>query len=156
TPSPTAPAAHTAATLIPSAQPIGPGVEIQIASVANLMLFDKTKLSVPAGARVHLVFKNTATVDTLPHNWLLVNVGTEARVAAAGLVDGPDAGYVPPSPDVPVATPLAAPRQTVDVTFTAPAPGAYPYICTVPGHYMMMKGVLTVTPAATPAVTEKP
>ena len=42
-------------------------------------------------------------------------------------------------------TPLAAPKQAAEVTFTAPAPGKYPYICTFPGHYLLMKGVLTVT-----------
>ena len=42
--------------------------------------------------------------------------------------------------------PLAKPGESSEVTFTAPEPGKYPYICTVPGHYMMMKGVLTITP----------
>jgi azurin len=35
--------------------------------------------------------------------------------------------------------------MTADVTFTAPAKGTYPYICTFPGHYQTMKGVMTVT-----------
>jgi uncharacterized cupredoxin-like copper-binding protein len=43
-------------------------------------------------------------------------------------------------------TPMAKPGESAEVTFNAPDPGTYPYICTVPGHYMMMKGVLTVTP----------
>jgi azurin len=43
-------------------------------------------------------------------------------------------------------TQMAPSGTTSEVTFTAPAAGAYPYICTFPGHYMMMKGVLTVTP----------
>jgi azurin len=30
------------------------------------------------------------------------------------------------------------------VTFTAPAAGDYPYICTFPGHYMTMRGVMHV------------
>jgi azurin len=122
-------------------------VELQIASVANTMAFDKTKLTVPAGAEVHLTFKNNSTITTLPHNWALVKPGTEAAVAAAGLKYGEKAGYMDVSDhDVLAFTPMAKPGESSDVTFTAPGAGTYPYICTIPGHYMMMKGVLTVTP----------
>jgi azurin len=79
---------------------------------------------------------------------VLVKTGTEAAVAAAGLKTGEGAGYVDVRDhDMVAHTPQAKPGETVDITFTAPdTPGAYPYICTTPGHYMMMKGVLTVTP----------
>lgn len=123
-------------------------VELTLSSVANTMTFDKTALTVPAGAEVHLVLKNNATMSTLPHNWVLVKAGTEASVAAAGLKLGEPAGYFDVrDKDALVHTPMAKPGESSEVTFTAPAdPGAYPYICTVPGHYLMMKGVLTVTP----------
>ena len=119
-----------------------------MSSVGNQMAFDKTTLTLPAGAEVHLTLKNTATVATLPHNWVLVKTGTEASVAAAGLKRGEPAGYVDViDRDMLAFTPLAKPGETTEVTFTAPSePGTYPYICTMPGHYMMMKGVLTVTP----------
>jgi azurin len=111
------------------------------------MAFDKTKLSVPAGAEVHLALKNNATMATLPHNWVLVKPGTEASVAASGLKLGEPAGYIDVrDKNMLVHTPLAKPGETVEVTFTAPEAGSYPYICSFPGHYMMMKGVLTVTP----------
>ncbi len=125
-----------------------PHVELQIASVANTMTFDKTSLTVPAGAEVHLVLKNNATMTTLPHNWALVKPGTEASVAAAGLKMGDPAGYIDVRDhDILANTDQAKPGQSSEVTFTAPdQAGAYPYICTTPGHYMLMKGVLTVTP----------
>jgi azurin len=123
-------------------------VDVQIESVGNEMAFDKTALTVPAGAEVHLVLKNNATMSTLPHNWVLVKQGTEASVALAGLKRGDKAGYVDVvDRDMLAFTPLAKPGETTEVTFTAPdEAGKYPYICTMPGHYMMMKGVLTVTP----------
>jgi azurin len=128
-----------------------PHVELQVGTVANTMTFDKTALTVPTGAEVHLVLKNNSSVATLPHNWVLVKPGTEARVAAAGLQLGEKAGYIDVSDhDMLVHTPLAKPGETAEVTFTAPDPGTYAYICTVPGHYMQMKGVLTVTPPAAP------
>ena len=122
-------------------------VELLIASVANTMTFDKTAMPVPAGAEVHLVFKNNATASTLPHNWVLVKPGTEASVALAG-VKLDQAGYVDVrNHDMLAHTTQAKPGgDTAEVTFTAPEAGTYPYICTTPGHYVMMKGVLTVTP----------
>ena len=123
-------------------------VELALASMANTMAYDKTKLSVPAGAEVHLTLKNNATMATLPHNWVLVKPGTEASVAAAGLKLGEPAAYFDGRDKNALAhAPLAKPGESTEVTFTAPTePGDYPYICTFPGHYMMMKGVLTVTP----------
>jgi azurin len=131
----------------PSAKPVQ-HVELEIATVANTMTFDKTSMTVPAEAEVHLVLKNKATMMTLPHDWLLVKPGTEASVAASGLAMGEQAGYIDVrDKNVLAHTGMAKPGATTEVTFTAPsAPGKYPYICTTPGHYLSMKGVLTVTP----------
>lgn len=142
-----APSIEPAPAVTEAPKPAPPHVEIQIASVGNSMVFDKTALSVPTGAEVHLVFKNNATASTLPHNWNLVKPGTEASVALAGLKYGEPAGYFDARDKDSIAhTPMAKPGESTEVTFIAPEPGKYPYICTVPGHYMMMKGVLTVTP----------
>jgi azurin len=122
-------------------------VELTIASVANTMTYDKTTLTAPSGAEVHLVFTNHSNMTTLPHNWALVKPGTEASVAAAGLKRGEGAGYIDVlNHDILAHTPMAKQGETSEVTFTAPEAGTYPYICTVPGHYMLMKGVFTVTP----------
>ena len=87
------------------------------------MAFDKTKLTVPAGAEVHLTMKNNATMATLPHNWVLVKPGTEAAVAAAGLKLGEPAGYFDVrDKDVLAHTPMAKPGETAEVTFTRPRP----------------------------------
>lgn len=121
-------------------------VEIEIASVGDTMAFDKTKLSVPAGSKVHITLKNRGTLPVMTHNWVLVKKGTEAHVAADGLEKAATTGYVVPGDDILAYTPMAAPGKTAEVTFDAPAPGTYPYICTFPGHYVVMKGELTVTP----------
>ena len=120
--------------------------ELEIASVGDTMFFDKKTLTVPTGSQVHLTLKNNGKLAVMQHNWVLVKKGAEAKVALAGMQNAPDAGYVVASEDVLAYTPLAPPQKTVEVTFTAPAPGDYPYICTFPGHYVVMKGVLTVTP----------
>lgn len=148
-PAATQPAVTATQTAAPAA-PTVQKVELEIASVGDTMTFDKAELTVPAKAEVHLVIKNNSKLDVLPHNWVLVHEKTEAKVAAAGLALGKDKNYLPEGDDDMIAgTPLAPPGKTAEVTFTAPKyPGKYPYICTVPGHYVMMKGVLTVTPSS--------
>jgi azurin len=155
TPAPSAQPASTGVAPQTSAAPVAsasaapaaePAQEV-ILNVNNDMKFDKTMLMVKAGAKVHVVVKSTATMPTMPHNWVLVKPGTEAQVALDGLNKAPDAGYVAPADASVLAfTPLAGPGGTAEVTFTAPAAGKYPYICTVPGHYITMKGVLMVSP----------
>jgi azurin len=141
------PAAPTPAAPASATLPDKPAakVELELSAQGSTMAFDKTALSVPAGAEVHLTL-NVKGPGILSHNWVLVKTGTEASVAAAGLAKGAAESYVAPGPDVLAFTPLAAPGKSAEVTFKAPAPGAYPYVCTFPGHYMMMKGLLTVTP----------
>ena len=142
---PTAAVAETAKAAT-AAAPETPVTELQVASVGNTMKFDKETLTVKTGARVHLSFHSNSTIAVMPHNWALVKPGTEAAVALAGLNKGESAGYIDPASDVIAYTPLAKPpNETVDVTFTAPAPGTYPYICTVPGHYVVMHGKLIVS-----------
>jgi len=157
----TPPPSATATAVAPAATPQAPStpsvtasavpvaakkVELEIASVGDTMFFDKKTLTVATGDLVHLTLKNNGKLAVMQHNWVLVKKGTEAKVALGGMEKAQDAGYVVPSDDVLAYTPLAPPQKTVEVTFTAPAPGDYPYICTFPGHYVVMKGVLTVSP----------
>jgi len=107
--------------------------------------FDVTSFTVKAGQKVHVVVKNNETMPNMFHNFTLVRPGTEAAVANAGLTAGEISAYVKPNdPNVIATTSLAKPGAPADVTFTAPEKGSYPYICTFPGHYMTMKGTLTV------------
>jgi azurin len=59
--------------------------------------------------------------------------------------NGADRNYIPRMPEVLQATPLVNPNEKVTLTFTAPdKPGEYPYICTFPGHWRIMQGVMKV------------
>ncbi|MFV1994383.1 MAG: plastocyanin/azurin family copper-binding protein, partial [Verrucomicrobiales bacterium] len=53
-------------------------------------------------------------------------------------------GYIPESEDILWHTKLLQPKQVDTIEFIAPAPGEYPYLCTFPGHWMLMRGVMTV------------
>ena len=53
--------------------------------------------------------------------------------------------FIPVSAKVLHATPLVNPNGRAELLFTAPLkPGSYPYLCTFPGHWRVMRGVLVV------------
>lgn len=111
------------------------------------LAFADTEFTVKAGEEVTLVFQNTATAAAMSHNVLvLTSADAINRVGQSAMAAGPAKEYIPDDEAVLAGTPVAAPGETVQVTFTAPStPGEYPYICTFGGHYMMMQGTMMVT-----------
>jgi glucose/arabinose dehydrogenase/azurin/lysophospholipase L1-like esterase len=121
---------------------------IAVSTVPGKMVFDKNELTVKAGSQVTLVFDNP---DEMAHNVVIVKPGKVETVgnaadAMAGLKDGYEKNFVPSMPEVLFATPLVNRGERFELKFTAPStPGEYPFICSFPGHWRMMKGVVRVT-----------
>jgi azurin len=60
---------------------------------------------------------------------------------------GAEKNYVPSIPEVLFSTPLINPGKSYKLTFKAPATtGDYPYVCTFPGHWTLMNGIMKVIP----------
>ena len=99
------------------------------------------------GEKIALTFVNP---DVVPHNWVLVKPDALARVGgeADALIADPEAvarHYVPKTDDVLAYADITAPGERQTIHFTAPqTPGRYPYLCTFPGHWKLMNGVLIV------------
>lgn len=123
----------------------GNGVTIDLASDGEMLAFDKTTLTVEAGQVVTINFQNTSIAQQ--HNWVLVDGGADVSrpIAEAGILAGLQGEYLPADRSKIIAhTGVLNGRESGSVTFTAPAPGTYLYICTVPGHYPIMQGTLIV------------
>jgi len=86
----------------------------------------------------------------MQHNLVIIKPGTTDKVGAAAdklAMDpnGAELDYVPKMGEVLFATALVDPEQTVTLRFTAPTePGMYPFVCTFPGHWRIMQGVMKV------------
>ena len=107
--------------------------------------FDQTQLTAKVGERIHLTFHNS---DDMFHNFVLCTPGRGDAVGTAALslgVEGPDRHYIPDTSDVLYHTRVLQPGETDGLYFAAPsAPGDYDYICSFPGHFTLMKGILRV------------
>jgi uncharacterized cupredoxin-like copper-binding protein len=124
----------------------GATVNLHITCDGDNMEFIPNRLNCKAGERVRLRFRHTGEIIDDPHNWVLLNPGTErAFLAYADREQGDDI-VVPPGAAgmVIAATPMCPRGKSVEVTFVAPAPGNYPFVCSVPGHGETMNGTLTV------------
>lgn len=121
--------------------------EIRIVAVPNQLAFSPSEVRVRAGRKLKVVFDNP---DHQIHNLVLVRPGTEKEVGllADQMLQDPDAyakGFVPDTDKVIWATPLVNADKKVSIDFTAPKePGRYPFLCTFPGHWRVMKGSLVV------------
>ena len=122
-------------------------VELTIATVGNTMQemrFDHENITVPAGAKVKITLINEGSDPTMIHNIVFVQEGTLEVTARAAIAAGPDKEFVPNSPTVIAASPLAQPGETVSFEFDAPEAGTYEFFCSYPGHWQQMNGKFIV------------
>jgi putative heme-binding domain-containing protein len=121
---------------------------VRIHTIPEQMQYDLPYFAVEAGRPVQVILQND---DLMPHNLVITVPGAIKDVAllAATMPPQQSAGsgkqYVPDVEQVLHATDLVPAGQYEILTFTAPAePGEYPYVCTFPGHWMRMNGVMVV------------
>lgn len=126
---------------------------IRIEAVTAQMKFDLSRITVAAGEEVVIEFVNR---DEMPHNLLITKEGALETVglAAEAMVSSPDAfgqSFIPKTPEVLFAMRLLQPGETLQARFTAPKqPGSYPFVCTFPGHWRTMNGIVSVVNAPAP------
>jgi azurin len=123
---------------------------IRVSTVPEQMLFDVKWFVVEAAKPVQVLLTNT---DTMPHNFVVGKPGSVKEIGTAAamvpLPSDPNAkAYVPDSPLVLQATRLINGGENERLNFTAPSePGEYVYLCSFPGHWLRMYGVMLVVPS---------
>ncbi|RFC46462.1 MAG: Azurin/Glucose/arabinose dehydrogenase, beta-propeller fold [Verrucomicrobia bacterium] len=125
---------------------------VRIACVREQLRFDLTEFQVKPGQPVKLVFSNP---DATPHNLVIAKPGhaEEIGVASNEMAKDPTAmqeGQFIPKDKISLMlhrTKMLAPGSEQILRFEAPRePGRYPYLCTFPGHWFVMKGEMVVNP----------
>ncbi|MCO8124573.1 plastocyanin/azurin family copper-binding protein [Stieleria sp. TO1_6] len=121
--------------------------DIQIETGSNLSYVTR-EFTVSANEALALTLSNP---DVVPHNWVLVKRGSLQHVGELGnqMIADPHAfarQYIPQSDQILAHTDIVAAGQKETIYFIAPTtPGRYPFLCTFPGHWMVMNGTMVVT-----------
>jgi azurin/lysophospholipase L1-like esterase len=119
---------------------------VNIGTLLEKMRYDVNEFEVKAGKKIILTFSNP---DFMPHNIVFVKPKTANEIAMAAMqlgAKGFEKGFVPDSDNILAASPLVDHGKDVKLEFTAPTdPGEYEYVCTFPGHHILMRGIMKVT-----------
>ncbi len=113
----------------------------------DLMKFDKNELRVFEGQKVSLTLNHTGKMskEIMGHNFVLLKKETNLNEFAQRAMLARENEYIPDGDETIIYTKLIGGGESDTITFTAPQKGSYTYICTFPGHYGLMKGVLIVS-----------
>ncbi|MEZ5329893.1 MAG: plastocyanin/azurin family copper-binding protein [Verrucomicrobiales bacterium] len=122
---------------------------ITIKAVPAALLYDQKEIKVRAGQALKLTFEND---DSQDHNLVIGTPGSlqEIGLAAVQMValpneEGLRKNYIPELPSVLAGTPIIGKGKSETLTLFAPStPGDYIFVCTYPGHFGTMNGVMEV------------
>lgn len=125
---------------------------VSVSCVAERMLFSLREFRVRPGQPIKVVFVNGDATD---HNFVIVRPGALEDVGIAANLMAKDprnasSDFIPPDKAdlILQATSMIGPTRSkqIDVLrFIAPRePGLYPFVCTFPGHWIVMNGVMVV------------
>ncbi len=118
----------------------------------DLMQYTVNAFEVDAGQQVELtlVHEGELPIDVMGHNMVILPTDgdyvafSQQVVNSGGSVDN---GYLPESmrAETIAYTSLIGGGESDTISFTAPSePGDYPFVCTFPGHFGIMNGIMTV------------
>lgn len=124
--------------------------EITITADKAQFLYDVKEFTVKPGQKVKLTFVNPVG-SIQPHNILIVKpekMQVVGMASMAGIADPTfltEKNAIPDSEDILFHSKLLQAGEEDVMEFTAPEEaGDYPYLCTYPGHWAIMNGVMKV------------
>lgn len=113
------------------------------------MKYNISSIEAKPGEEIKVVLTNVGVMpkEAMGHNWVLLKSGSDVTAFATAAAAAKDTGYIPAALKEQIVAHIdqLGPKQSGEVTFKAPTePGDYPFLCSFPGHFVMMKGTLTV------------
>lgn len=114
------------------------------------MQYDKKAITVTEGDNLTIKLKHVGKLPkaAMGHNVVILKPGTAMPAFAMKCAPAAANDYIPQDAEskalIVAHTKMIGGGEETSVTFTAPAAGEYPYLCTFPGHFGVMNGKLTV------------
>lgn len=112
------------------------------------MKFDLSEIKVKEGQSIKLKLNNVGNMpkSAMGHNFVLLKRNIDVAKFANACVDAKAPDFDIPAEllkDVIAHTKMIGGGESTEIEFKAPPAGTYSFICSFPGHYMMI-GILTV------------
>lgn len=120
-------------------------IKIILSSNDN-MLFDKQIIYASSRQKITLTLNHNGKLDKkiMGHNFVLLKAGVDVVDFATRALEARDNEYIPEGDEIIAYTKLIGGGESDTITFDAPTKGSYNYICSFPGHYGIMKGILVI------------
>ncbi|MBN09346.1 MAG: azurin [Flavobacteriaceae bacterium] len=124
-------------------------IEKEITIILNsddLMKFDQNILIVKTGQKIALTLNHSGRLNKslMGHNFVLLKKDVDITDFAERAIKATENEYIPEGDETIAYTKLIGGGESDTITFDAPEKGVYTYICSFPGHYLMMRGKFIV------------
>lgn len=111
------------------------------------MKYDANEIRVESGKKVTVNLKHMGKLPAaqMGHNFVLLKEGVDLTQFALKAMSSAETQYIPEGDDVIAYTKVIGGGESTSITFEAPEPGTYEFLCTFPGHFGVMQGKFVVT-----------
>ena len=111
------------------------------------MKFDKKIIRVNSSQKVTLTLNHNGRfpASSMGHNFVLIKKDVDVNEYALRAAGARNSEYIPEGDNEIAYTKMLGGGESDTITFDAPEPGTYVFICSFPGHYQLMMGEFIVT-----------
>lgn len=121
---------------------------IELEGHDNMTFTGGDHFTVKAGEEITITLKNVGELpkESMGHNVVVLTPGTDLADFGGEAFKAKDEDYIPATfaSSIVGHTKLIGPGESDTITLTFDAPGDYDYVCSFPGHWGTMKGIITV------------
>ena len=110
------------------------------------MKFDKKIIRVNSNQKVTLTLNHNGRFPAISmgHNFVLIKKDVDVNEYALRAAGARNSEYIPEGDNEIAYTKMLGGGESDTITFDAPEPGKYVFICSFPGHYQLMMGEFIV------------
>ena len=111
------------------------------------MKFDRKIIKVNSNQKVTLTLNHNGRfpASSMGHNFVLIKNDVDVNAYALKAAGARNSEYIPEGEDELAYTKMLGGGESDTITFDAPEPGTYIFICSFPGHYQLMMGEFIVS-----------
>lgn len=119
-------------------------------TVSDQIRFSTKKIEAKVGVPLEITLRHTGKIPkaSMSHNMVILKPGSMVAMISARCVGAKDKNYVADDAEtksaVLAASPQLGPGESYVLRFTPTEAGEYPFLCTYPGHFGEMNGVIVV------------